>query len=57
MKNLGVSVARWMASGKPGWNKAVAKLEKLQIPATAIMLNFLWHFAPRFCMERSLNEC
>lgn len=32
MKNIGESITRWMASGKPGWAKAVVKAEKLQIP-------------------------
>ncbi len=32
MKNLSSTVAKWMASGKPGWEKAVAKIQKLQIP-------------------------
>jgi len=31
MKNLSSTVSKWMASGKPGWNKAVAKIQKLQI--------------------------
>ncbi len=40
MKNLSLAVTKWMASGKPGWNKAVAKLEKLQIPGNSNYAEF-----------------
>ncbi len=40
MKNLGNTVSKWMASGKPGWDKAVAKIEKLQIPGKSNYAEF-----------------
>lgn len=40
MTNLASTVAKWMASGKPGWEKAVSKLEKLQIPGKSNYADF-----------------